>query len=185
MEVSKEEDLLQLKIGDDNSLSQKTADFTADFCKDLDKAADLYSHSLKAQDKFCMELFDEFMKTKIDAALERLMQQEIASESSLTLFVHILATHETLSFDQVPTTITAKKFLAAVTAKAGLPVGISSNLIHRSKFIGASASLQSAGVLAGETLVLSCGPMLGGSQNKIELEDSFSSMRRLLEMTNS
>ena len=77
MEVLKED--LRLKIGDDKSLNQKTRDFTAGLCKDLDKAADLYSHSLKAQDKFCREHFDEFMKTKIDAVLERLMQQEIAS----------------------------------------------------------------------------------------------------------
>ena len=105
--------------------------------------------------------------------------------------MHILATRETLSFDQVPTSITAKKLLAAVTAKAGLPVGTSSNLIHRSKFIGDSVSLQSAGVHAGETLFLSFGPMLGGSQINIEPEDeSVTSMKlkkfgEYLEMTNS
>ena len=100
-----------------------------------------------------------------------------------------MATHETLSFDHVPATITAKKLLAAVTAKAGLPVGKFSILIHRSKFIDDSASLKSAGVKAGETLVLSCGPLLGGSKISIEPEESFSSMHKkelgeLLELTN-
>ena len=98
--------------------------------------------------------------------------------------------HKTLSFDHVPTAITAKKLLVAVTAKAGLPVGTSSNLIYRSKLIGDRTSLQSAGVLTGETLVLSCGPMLGGSQINFELEDSFSSAHRkklvkVLELSNS
>ena len=78
MEVSKKEDL-RLKIGYDKSLRQKTPNFTAGLGKDLDKAADRYLYSLKARNKTSRERFDEFMKTKIDATLERLMQQEIAS----------------------------------------------------------------------------------------------------------
>ena len=78
MEVSKKD--LRLKIGYDKSLSEKTPDFiAAGLSKDLDKAADLYLYSLKAWNKISRKHSDEFMKTKIDAALERLMQQEIAS----------------------------------------------------------------------------------------------------------
>ena len=71
MKMSKED--LRLKIGYDQSRSQMTLDNTASLCKDCDKAADLYLYSLKAQDKLSREHFDEFFKTKIDAALERLM----------------------------------------------------------------------------------------------------------------
>ena len=70
---------LRLKIGFDQSLSQMTPDFTAGLYTDLDKAADLYSYSLKARDKVSRKHFDEFLKTKIDAAREHQMQQEIAS----------------------------------------------------------------------------------------------------------
>ena len=99
------------------------------------------------------------------------MQQEItASQPSMLLFVHILATCETLCFDHVPEDITANKLLAAITKNSGIPVGASFNLIHRSKFIEANASLQSAGVLPGETLTLRCGPMLGGSKSEIDLD---------------
>ena len=77
MEVSKED--LRLKIGYDQSRSQITPDFTAGLFKELDKAADLYLYSLKARDKISREHFGAFLKNKIDAAQERLMQQEIAS----------------------------------------------------------------------------------------------------------